>query len=109
VSVTTLSPSDARPRPGVPLLVLAGVAWGTGGLLGRLLSRQTGLSALAVAAYRLGLGGLLVLAAVGVLALAGRLERRSVHLVIAERPCAASPRSPRRPPPSRPATSPPSR
>jgi DME family drug/metabolite transporter len=59
----------ARRGSGVPLLVLAGVAWGTGGLLGSLLGRETGLSPLAVAAYRLGLGGLLVLLAVGATAL----------------------------------------
>jgi DME family drug/metabolite transporter len=64
-------PSSAVTRrgSGVPLLVLAGVAWGTGGLLGSLLGRETGLSPLAVAAYRLGLGGLLVLLAVGATAL----------------------------------------
>jgi DME family drug/metabolite transporter len=49
-----------RPRSGVALLALAGVAWGTGGLLGSLLADEAGLSPLAVAAYRLGLGGLLV-------------------------------------------------
>ncbi|MDF3051287.1 MAG: hypothetical protein K0R87_2925 [Pseudonocardia sp.] len=54
--------ADVRPRPrsGVALLALAGVAWGTGGLLGSLLADEAGLSPLAVAAYRLGLGGLLV-------------------------------------------------
>ena len=56
-------PAD-RGGSGAPLLVLAGLAWGTGGLLGSLLGRETGLTPLAVAAYRLGLGGLLVLAAV---------------------------------------------
>jgi DME family drug/metabolite transporter len=72
VSVPT-SPARAIARrgSGVPLLVLAGVAWGTGGLLGSLLGRETGLSPLAVAAYRLGLGGLLVLLAVGTTALLG--------------------------------------
>ena len=59
----------ARRGSGVALLVLAGIAWGTGGLLGSLLGRETGLSPLAVAAYRLGLGGLLVLVAVGALTL----------------------------------------
>ena len=44
-------------RSGVSLLVAAGVLWGTGGLLGRLLAELSGLSPLAVAAVRLGLGG----------------------------------------------------
>lgn len=58
---TTPSSAAARPRgSGVVLLALAGVAWGTGGLLGSLLGREAGLSPLAVAGYRLGLGGLLV-------------------------------------------------
>jgi DME family drug/metabolite transporter len=61
----SISSTVIRRDSGVPLLVLAGVAWGTGGLLGSLLGRETGLSPLAVAAYRLGLGGLLVLVAVG--------------------------------------------
>lgn len=47
---------------GVPLLVVAGVLWGTGGLLGSLLGTATGLSPLAVAGYRLFVGGLLLLA-----------------------------------------------
>jgi DME family drug/metabolite transporter len=57
---------------GVPLLVLAGVAWGTGGLLGSLLGREAGLSPLAVAAHRLGLGGLLVAAVLVGAALVGK-------------------------------------
>jgi drug/metabolite transporter, DME family len=76
VSVFTSSRSTtSRPRSGIPSLVLAGVAWGTGGLLGRLLGRETGLAPLAVAAYRLGVGGLLVLAVVAVMALAARGRR----------------------------------
>jgi DME family drug/metabolite transporter len=55
--------------PVFPCSSSAGVAWGTGGLLGNLLGREAGLSPLAVAAYRLGLGGLLVLVAVGALTL----------------------------------------
>lgn len=62
-------------RRGVALLVLAGVLWGTGGLLGSLLGAATGLAPLAVAAYRLGLGGLLVLLAVGGAASVGRGRR----------------------------------
>lgn len=47
---------------GVPLLVAAGVLWGTGGLLGALLAGATALHPLAVAGYRLGGGGVLLLA-----------------------------------------------
>ena len=50
-------------------LVLAGLLWGTGGLIGALLGRDAGLSALAVAAYRLLAGGGLM---VGCLMLTGR-------------------------------------
>jgi drug/metabolite transporter, DME family len=72
VSVSTSSSASsstsirAGRHTGVPLLVLAGVSWGTGGLLGSLLGHATGLTPLAVAAYRLGLGGLLVLLGIGV-------------------------------------------
>lgn len=55
------------------LLVAAGVLWGTGGLAGALLRDATGLHPLAVASYRLLLGGLLataVLAATGGLRIA---------------------------------------
>jgi DME family drug/metabolite transporter len=45
----------------MPFLVLAGVLWGTGGLFGSLLADRTGLSALAVAGYRLAAGGALLL------------------------------------------------
>jgi DME family drug/metabolite transporter len=59
---TPVRPAAAAPRPGagIRFLVLAGVLWGTGGLLGSLLGRQAGLSPLAVAAGRLGVGGLLL-------------------------------------------------
>src|SRR5688500_11674111 len=56
----------------MPFLVLAGVLWGTGGLLGSLLSERTGLSALAVAGYRLTGGGLVL---VVLLAASGRWPR----------------------------------
>ncbi|MFD8496816.1 DMT family transporter [Amycolatopsis sp. NPDC059657] len=52
-------------------LVLAGVLWGTGGLAGSVLSAETGLHPLAVAAYRLLLGGCF---AVGFLWLTGGLK-----------------------------------
>jgi DME family drug/metabolite transporter len=54
---------------GVSFLVMAGVLWGTGGLLGRMLADAAGLSSLAVAAYRLAVGGLLI---VGYLLVSGR-------------------------------------
>jgi DME family drug/metabolite transporter len=54
---------------GVSFLVMAGVLWGTGGLLGRMLADAAGLSSLAVAAYRLAVGGLLI---VGHLLVSGR-------------------------------------
>jgi DME family drug/metabolite transporter len=44
----------------VSFLVLAGLLWGTGGLFGRMLGDATGLSSLAVATYRLAVGGLLL-------------------------------------------------
>jgi DME family drug/metabolite transporter len=51
-----------RRATGPWLLVLAGVLWGTGGLTGALLRHETGLSPLAVAAYRLAVGGTLIVA-----------------------------------------------
>lgn len=42
------------------LLVLAGVLWGTGGVTGHGLADATGLSAPAIAAYRLAVGGLIL-------------------------------------------------
>ncbi|WP_433383885.1 DMT family transporter [Actinoplanes sp. CA-142083] len=47
-------------RSGLAFLVVAGVLWGTGGLSGTLLARETGLTSPAIATYRLGLGGLLL-------------------------------------------------
>ena len=58
-----------RPGSGLPYLVISGLLWGTGGLTGSLLGREAGLSAIAVAAYRLAAGGLLIVA---FRALAGR-------------------------------------
>ena len=71
MSVRTTVPAAARRRPGTGLacLVAAGLLWGTGGLTGRLLGRSAGLSALAVAGYRLTTGGVLI---IGFLALTGR-------------------------------------
>jgi DME family drug/metabolite transporter len=56
----------------MPFLVVAGVLWGTGGLFGRLLAEHTGLSPLAVAGYRLAVGGALLLVP---LLLSGRFPR----------------------------------
>ncbi|MEV0430917.1 DMT family transporter [Micromonospora sp. NPDC050495] len=50
-----------RSATGLWSLVLAGVLWGTGGPTGSLLAHETGLSPLAVAAYRLTVGGILVI------------------------------------------------
>lgn len=49
-----------RSATGLWLLVSAGVLWGTGGPSGSLLALETGLSPLAVAAYRLAIGGTLI-------------------------------------------------
>lgn len=68
-------------RSGLPLLVLAGVLWGTGGLIGRLLADTTGLSAVAVAGYRLTVGGVLLvvyLAVIGSRPPRGRAARRRI-------------------------------
>ena len=53
--------SRTASRAGLGLLVLAGTLWGAGGLTGTLLGRHTGLGSAAIAAYRLGVGGLLLL------------------------------------------------
>ena len=58
----TMPASRRRPGTGLAYLVMAGLLWGTGGLTGSLLSRSAGLPALSVAAYRLGVGGTLILA-----------------------------------------------
>jgi DME family drug/metabolite transporter len=54
------SVAPARTRAGVSYLVLSGILWGTGGLTGTLLRHATGLSPIAVAAYRLAVGGALI-------------------------------------------------
>jgi len=51
-----------RPDSGLPYLVLLGLLWGTGGLTGSLLSRTAHLPATSVAAYRLLVGGALIVA-----------------------------------------------
>lgn len=67
----------ADPRRSLLLLLLAGVLWGTGGVLGTALADETGLGPAAVAALRLGAGGL-VLVAVS-LALGARVPRSATH------------------------------
>ncbi|MHA6525554.1 DMT family transporter [Tessaracoccus sp. G1721] len=64
--------APAHPAAGVVALVVAGVAWGTSGTLGTLLTASSGLGFLAVAGYRILVGGLLLLAAV---VLTGRVRR----------------------------------
>lgn len=60
---TRTSLAAARtPRSGTALLVLAGLLWGTGGLAGSVLASQAGLQPVAVAAYRLLVGGALITA-----------------------------------------------
>ncbi|MFC4004649.1 DMT family transporter [Prauserella oleivorans] len=61
----------ARTRAGSASLLLAGVLWGTGGIAGSILSTQANLHPLSVAAYRLLLGGVFTVLALG---LAGRLR-----------------------------------
>lgn len=56
----SVSGTSARPISGVPFLVVAGLLWGTGGLFGRMLSEQSGMSSIAVATYRLAVGGALI-------------------------------------------------
>lgn len=46
---------------GLSYLVISGLLWGTGGLTGSLLGRTAGLAAIAVAAYRLSIGGALII------------------------------------------------
>src|SRR3954454_13656673 len=62
VFTTGLAAVRRRPGSGLPFLVISGLLWGTGGLTGSLLGREAGLSAIAVAAYRLAAGGLLIAA-----------------------------------------------
>lgn len=67
--------TDVRPGAGARMdrwgVIVAGLLWGTGGLAGAILADHTGMDALAVAAFRLLIGGGLVVAW---LALTGRLR-----------------------------------
>jgi DME family drug/metabolite transporter len=60
---------SSRPTSDVAALIAAGVLWGTGGITGRALTDTAHLSCLAVGAYRLALGGGLL---VGVLVVGGQ-------------------------------------
>jgi DME family drug/metabolite transporter len=62
MGVSMTVPAAARRRPGTGLLYLvaSGLLWGTGGVTGSLLHRTTGLSAISVAAFRLTVGGVLI-------------------------------------------------
>lgn len=55
-------PKRPGPASGIGFLVVAALCWGTTGTLGTLLARTAGLPFLSVAAYRILLGGLLMLA-----------------------------------------------
>jgi DME family drug/metabolite transporter len=66
ITSTTMPARASRSSSGLPCLVASGLLWGTGGLTGGLLSRATSLSALSVAAYRLTVGGVLIVAALTV-------------------------------------------
>lgn len=59
---TAESGTPRATRHGVWLLAAAGLLWGTGGLTGRLLGRSSGLAPVAVAGYRLAVGGALIVA-----------------------------------------------
>ncbi len=48
-------------RQGLGMLVIAGLGWGTAGTLGALLANETGLPFLAIASYRILIGGILTL------------------------------------------------
>jgi drug/metabolite transporter, DME family len=60
LSMTAPAAARRRPRGGLLYLVTSGLLWGTGGLTGSLLNRTTGLPAISVAAFRLTVGGALI-------------------------------------------------
>ena len=60
VFTTGLAAARRRSGSGLFYLVMSGLLWGTGGLTGSLLGRVAGLSSIAVAAYRLTAGGVLI-------------------------------------------------
>ncbi|MGW1996122.1 DMT family transporter [Embleya sp. NPDC001921] len=60
MSVRTFVHAARKTRSGLDLFVLAGVLWGTGGIAGAVLAGRAGLHPVAIAAYRLLAGGLLI-------------------------------------------------
>ena len=54
--------TSPRPDLGLLYLITSGLLWGTGGLTGSLLGRVAGLPAMSVAACRLTVGGVLIVA-----------------------------------------------
>jgi DME family drug/metabolite transporter len=70
---SSVLPAARQSTTGLPFLVLAGLLWGTGGFSGTLLGHVAGLSPLAIAAYRLAVGGALI--GVVLLATGRRLPR----------------------------------
>ncbi|HEV3356794.1 MAG TPA: EamA family transporter [Pseudonocardiaceae bacterium] len=76
---SSVLPAARQSTTGLPFLVLAGLLWGTGGFSGTLLGHVAGLSPLAIAAYRLAVGGGLI--GVVLLATGRRLPRsRAAYL-----------------------------
>src|SRR4051794_14450517 len=61
-SPTPLVAARLRTGAGQLCLTASGILFGTAGITGRMLNRVTGLSPVAVAGYRLAVGGLLILA-----------------------------------------------
>ncbi|MDG4785221.1 DMT family transporter [Micromonospora sp. WMMD1102] len=61
-SATPLVPVRRHTGTGLWFLVISGTLWGTGGLTGTLLGQHTGLAPVAVAGYRLAVGGTLIVA-----------------------------------------------
>ncbi|WP_422771207.1 DMT family transporter [Plantactinospora sp. WMMC1484] len=59
-STAPLAAARRRSGAGLWFLVISGTLWGTGGLTGTLLRQDTGLSPIAVAGYRLAVGGALI-------------------------------------------------
>ncbi|HEX4225055.1 MAG TPA: EamA family transporter [Pseudonocardiaceae bacterium] len=70
---TSVLPAARRSSTGLSFLVVAGLLWGTGGFSGTVLGHVAGLSPLAIAAYRLAVGGGLL--AIGLVATGRRLPR----------------------------------
>jgi DME family drug/metabolite transporter len=76
---SSVLPAARQSTTGLPFLVLAGLLWGTGGFSGTLLGHVASLSPLAIAAYRLAVGGGLI--GVVLLATGRRLPRsRAAYL-----------------------------